>query len=218
MNSKSVDREDFKSEGQRWKKHLSSGCLVVNFSSDLFFLIKTEENQKNLNKIVIRDRNTTVVWELGRALYAISAYHHWCCEFQSRSGRGVQHYVIMFASFLHQSNWPPRYNWNIVESGVKHHKTNKSLSRSYQTCVWPTPFATLRMLRHFMTVRFVNNFRTLGNMFLSSIYMWYMWQKEKWVLFSESDSDILRYFHLLRKHCWSVWEFDMLLNDGHIVV
>jgi hypothetical protein len=21
--------------------------------------------------------------------YAISAYHHWCCEFESRSGRGV---------------------------------------------------------------------------------------------------------------------------------
>jgi hypothetical protein len=27
-------------------------------------------------------------------IYAISAYHHWCCEFKSRSGRGVQHYVI----------------------------------------------------------------------------------------------------------------------------
>jgi len=25
--------------------------------------------------------------------YAISAYRHWCCEFESRSGRGVQHYV-----------------------------------------------------------------------------------------------------------------------------
>jgi hypothetical protein len=23
--------------------------------------------------------------------YAISAYHHWCCEFESRLGRGVQH-------------------------------------------------------------------------------------------------------------------------------
>jgi hypothetical protein len=26
-------------------------------------------------------------------IYAISAYHHWCCEFESWSGRGVQHYV-----------------------------------------------------------------------------------------------------------------------------
>jgi len=25
--------------------------------------------------------------------YALSAYHHWCCDFESRSGRGVQHYV-----------------------------------------------------------------------------------------------------------------------------
>jgi len=26
--------------------------------------------------------------------YAISAYHHRCCEFESRSGRGVQQYTI----------------------------------------------------------------------------------------------------------------------------
>jgi hypothetical protein len=34
--------------------------------------------------------------------YAISAYHHLCCEFESRSGRGVQHYVIKFVSDLRQ--------------------------------------------------------------------------------------------------------------------
>jgi hypothetical protein len=34
--------------------------------------------------------------------YASSAYHHWCCEFESRSGRGVQHYVIKFISDLRQ--------------------------------------------------------------------------------------------------------------------
>jgi len=34
--------------------------------------------------------------------YAISAYHHRCCEFESRSGRGVQHYVIKFVSDLRQ--------------------------------------------------------------------------------------------------------------------
>jgi len=34
--------------------------------------------------------------------YAISAYHHCCCEFESRSGRGVQHYVIKFVSDLQQ--------------------------------------------------------------------------------------------------------------------
>ena len=43
--------------------------------------------------------------------YAINAYHHRCCEFESRSGRGVQHYVIksltwdrsvVFSDFFHQ--------------------------------------------------------------------------------------------------------------------
>jgi hypothetical protein len=26
-----------------------------------------------------------------------------------------------YSGFLHQLNWSPWYNWNIVESGVKHH-------------------------------------------------------------------------------------------------
>ena len=68
--------------------------------------------------------------------YAISAYHHWCCEFESRSGRDVQHYVIKFVSdlrqfgdFLRVLRFPlPRYNWNIVESSIKHHQTNKRSS------------------------------------------------------------------------------------------
>jgi hypothetical protein len=32
--------------------------------------------------------------------YVISANHHWCCEFESRSAQGVQHYVIKFGSDL----------------------------------------------------------------------------------------------------------------------
>ena len=48
--------------------------------------------------------------------YAISAYHHCCCEFESPSGRGVQHYVIKFVSdfqfrqvggFLRVLRFPP---------------------------------------------------------------------------------------------------------------
>ena len=37
--------------------------------------------------------------------YAISAYHHWCCEFETWSGRGVQHYVIKFVSDLGTGRW-----------------------------------------------------------------------------------------------------------------
>ena len=68
--------------------------------------------------------------------YAISVYHHWCCEFESWSGRDVQHYVIKLVSdlrqvdgFLHQWNWPPRYNLNIVESDIKHHQANKQTNK-----------------------------------------------------------------------------------------
>jgi len=28
-----------------------------------------------------------------KTTYAISAYHHWCCDVESRSWRDVQHYV-----------------------------------------------------------------------------------------------------------------------------
>jgi len=61
--------------------------------------------------------------------YAISAYHHLCCEFESRSGRGVQHYVLKFVSDLRQVcgflqvlwfpppiKLTPRYNRIVVET------------------------------------------------------------------------------------------------------
>ena len=31
---------------------------------------------------------------------------------------------LRFQIIEHQYRWPPRYNWNIVESGVKHYSTN----------------------------------------------------------------------------------------------
>ena len=34
--------------------------------------------------------------------YAISTYHHCCCEFESRPGQDVPHYVIKFVSDLRQ--------------------------------------------------------------------------------------------------------------------
>ena len=29
-----------------------------------------------------------------------------------------------YSGFLHQLKWPPRYNWNIVENGLRHHNPN----------------------------------------------------------------------------------------------
>jgi hypothetical protein len=34
----------------------------------------------------------------------------------------------VFSGFLHQWNRPPQYNWNIVESGIKHHNPSPSLA------------------------------------------------------------------------------------------
>ena len=74
--------------------------------------------------------------------YAISTYHHWCCEFESLSELGVKHYVIKIVSelwqvggFLYQYNWVPQYNWNVLESGVKYHQANKQTTFR----IW-TPF------------------------------------------------------------------------------
>jgi len=71
--------------------------------------------------------------------YVSSAYHYLCREFESRSGRGVQYYVIKFVSDLRQVGgffriirFPPpikltttillKYCWK----WRKHHQTNHS--------------------------------------------------------------------------------------------
>jgi hypothetical protein len=50
--------------------------------------------------------------------YVISAYHHRCYEFESRSGRGVQHYVIKLVSDLQVDGFPPvsstNKNWYLA--------------------------------------------------------------------------------------------------------
>jgi len=37
-----------------------------------------------------------------RTTAAISPYHYWCCAFESRSRRGIHHYVIKFVNCLRQ--------------------------------------------------------------------------------------------------------------------
>jgi len=64
----------------------------------------------------------------------ISAYHHWCCEFESCSWRGVFDTTLwdkvcqclgwwfFLGSPVSSNNKTlPRHNLNIVESGIKHH-------------------------------------------------------------------------------------------------
>ena len=71
--------------------------------------------------------------------YAISANHHWCGEFESQSGQGKL--CDKVCQWLATGQWfspglpvssttktdrhDISYNWNIIESGIKHHQTNK---------------------------------------------------------------------------------------------
>jgi len=51
------------------------------------------------------NRGPSWPWSYGSWNYnylSTSAYHHWCCEYESRLGRGVQRYVIKFVSDLRQ--------------------------------------------------------------------------------------------------------------------
>ena len=41
---------------------------------------------------------------------------------------------VVFSGFFHQWNWPLRYNWNIVESDVKHHNPNNNVY--FHTYIW----------------------------------------------------------------------------------
>jgi len=51
----------------------------------------------------------------------ISAYHHWSCEFESRSGRGVHLYVIKFVSDLQQISGFLRVLWFPPPIQTDHH-------------------------------------------------------------------------------------------------
>jgi len=64
--------------------------LETTFRKCIIF--QTWRGRRGRDRMVVRFTTT----------YAISAYNHWCCEFESRSGRGVQHYVIKFVSDLNR--------------------------------------------------------------------------------------------------------------------
>ena len=53
-----------------WQKHIAQ-CLAV--------ITHIYRGRRGRDRLVVEFTIT----------YAISAYHHWCCEFESRSGRGV---------------------------------------------------------------------------------------------------------------------------------
>ena len=56
------------------------------------FYQRSKRGHRGRDRMVVRFTTT----------YVISVYHHWCCEFEYRPGRGIQHYVIKFVRvFFH---------------------------------------------------------------------------------------------------------------------
>jgi len=96
--------------------------LYVSMQTINFFFLFIQDPKYNTEKrIGRRDRERMVVGFT--TTYAISAIQQWCYEFESRSGRDVQHYVIQFVNDLWQVG-----GFLLVllaESGVKHNQTNK---------------------------------------------------------------------------------------------
>jgi hypothetical protein len=63
----------------------------------------------------------------------ISGDRHW---FNDCIGSYQSNYHTITATIISIRNWPPRYNWTIVESGVKHHNHNPLKLLSYRSCLF----------------------------------------------------------------------------------
>ena len=75
-------------------------ALYTRHGRSVYFVRELYKRPVKHSQFVESDRDHMVVGFT--TTYAISAYHHWCCEFESRSARGVQHYVIKFVGDLQQ--------------------------------------------------------------------------------------------------------------------
>ena len=84
---------------------------------------KSERGRRGCDRMVVGFTTT----------YAISSQHHWCCEFESRPGWGVQHYVMKLISdfrqvggFLRVLRFPPPIKLTVTINTTK--QTNKQTS------------------------------------------------------------------------------------------
>jgi hypothetical protein len=109
----------------------------------------------------------------------ISAYHHYSCEFEPHSWRGVLDTTLCdkvcqwlascrwfslgtpvfsgYSGFLHHKNLALRYIWNIVGSGVKHYNTNPLLNKK----TWVKPKITNQLSKYREYSKSLNYLTTL---------------------------------------------------------
>jgi hypothetical protein len=136
-------RNEEKPKYSRWKNwsmiisHLDKvDCIPFRIGHETMVCIDTLYYQisNKMTELYLLTKHKGFVMVVGfTTTYAISSYQH---VVSSNLDQGeVYNFLsvtcdrsVVFSGssgFLHQKNWPPRYNWNIVESGVKHHQTNR---------------------------------------------------------------------------------------------
>jgi hypothetical protein len=95
------------------------------------------KGHRGLDRIVVRFATT----------YVISAYHHWCCEFKSCSGRGVEHYVLKFISDLRQIGGFLRLLYSGSSTNkTDHHNITEILLKVTLNTIKPTKKTPIRLL------------------------------------------------------------------------
>ena len=75
-----------------WSLHATISNIYYQVTSKLSVISNLTWGRRGSDRMVVGFTTT----------YAIGAFHHWFCEFQSQSRWGVQHYVIKFVSDLLQ--------------------------------------------------------------------------------------------------------------------
>ena len=96
----SCNSTDISRRKKNRKRHFCNFLVFEQIYSILLLVSLLNWTTSHFKIGVSRDRDLMVVGFT--TTYAISALHHWYCEFESRSGWGVQHYVIKFVSDFRQ--------------------------------------------------------------------------------------------------------------------
>ena len=94
-------------------------------------------------------------WSFGSWMYSylfnqcISPQRLWIRIPTTLCGKVLSMVFSGYSGFLHQLNWPPRYSWNIIGSGIKHHRHNPNL-----IIKWISYFVTTQILYFFSILFF----------------------------------------------------------------
>jgi hypothetical protein len=97
-----------------------------------------------------RGGDCMIVWFT--TTYAISAYHHWCCESEFRSGRGMHHYVGQWLATVRWFSPGPPVSSAVVKAATtrKQIKNEQIYGFLALLCLLRTPvlFCTLQQQIH----------------------------------------------------------------------